>query len=375
MKVLLTGGSGTGGHFYPLIAVARALKNIAAEEHIIKMELFWADEKPFDPNIIAEEQIELIKISSGKFPRYASVQNIISPFKILFGFFMAFWKLYFLLPDIIFSKGGFSAFPVLLAARILKIPVIIHESDSVPGKVNKWSGKWADRIAISFQQTAEFFKSDRVAVTGNPIRQQVVGGNLQEAIETFNLEERLPTMLILGGSQGAEQINEVVLDMLQEAVTRYQIIHQTGKILFNDVVGRAGIILEKSDFKHRYHPYPFLEESNLRNASKAASIVVSRAGSAAIFEAAAWQLPAILIPLQNSAQDHQRENAYVYARFGACEVIEGANLKPHILLSAIDKILQDQTKKGRMIRAAQEFARLDAAKTIAKEIIMLGVHD
>ena len=375
MKILFAGGGGTGGHFYPIIAVARAMRVIAEREHIISINMFFAADNVFDPNILSEEGIHFIKIPSGKIPRYTSLNFLISPFKILFGIIVAFWKLYTLLPDVIFSKGGYSAFPILVVARILRIPVIIHESDSVPGKVNEWSGKWARRVAISFVESASFFKNNNVALTGNPIRHQVVGGNVTEAYETLGLEENIPVILILGGSQGSAIINETIVNILFDVVSRYQIIHQTGKNNIVDVSNLATVMLEKSEFKYRYHPFSFLGESDLRNATRVASVVVARAGSGLIFEIAAWRLPAILIPLEGAAQDHQRENAYAYAHFGGCDVIEETNLQPHILLSTIDKILNDPQKIQKMKIAAQEFAKLDASEKIAEEIIKLGIHE
>ena len=164
-------------------------------------------------------------------------------------------------------------------------------------------------------------------------------------------------------------------DMLPEAVSRYQIIHQAGSRNVDEVRARSSVILDRNSFKHRYLVYGFLSEVDLRNASHAASLVITRAGAGSIFEAAAWRLPAILVPLPHAAQDHQRENAYAYARIGGCEVIEETNLTPHIVLSAVDKILNDLHKTAAMKRAAQEFARLDAAERIAAEIIKIGVHD
>ena len=198
---------------------------------------------------------------------------------------------------------------------------------------------------------------------------------MAEAIDYFKLEEGIPVILILGGSQGSERLNETILTGLADMVKKYQIIHQTGKNNFMDVTGRADILLEKIDLKHRYHAFPFFEEGELRNASKAASIVASRAGAGSIFEIAAWGLPAILIPLPSAAQDHQRENAYAYARSGACEVIEETNLTPHLLIAQIDKILADKERIAKMNKAAQIFSRLDAAEKIGRELLKLGIHE
>ncbi|KKT21614.1 MAG: UDP diphospho-muramoyl pentapeptide beta-N acetylglucosaminyl transferase [Candidatus Giovannonibacteria bacterium GW2011_GWC2_43_8] len=180
--------------------------------------------------------------------------------------------------------------------------------------------------------------------------------------------------MVLGGSQGSERINETILTILDQAVKKYQIIHQVGKNNLADVSGRAGVILAGSEFKTRYHSYGFLDEGELRDASRVAFLIVSRSSSA-IFEIAAWGVPAILIPLATAAQNHQRENAYAYAGFGGCQVIEETNLTPHLLLAEIDKILGDPARQSKMKLAAQGFARLDAAEKIAKEIIKLGVHE
>ena len=210
MKIVFLGG-GTGGHFYPLIAIARALRKEAELENVARMDLFFLSDDPQDPDLLFRERIKFLKINAGKIRRYFSLAHPIEFFKIILGIIGAFWKLYFLLPDIIFSKGGYASFPVLVAVKMLRIPLIIHESDTVPGIVNQWAGKWADRIAVSFSETSKYFSGKNIAVIGNPIRSQVIGGNLSEAIEYFKLEEALPTILVLGGSQGSERVNEVIL--------------------------------------------------------------------------------------------------------------------------------------------------------------------
>jgi len=374
MKILFAGG-GTGGHFYPLIAVARSIYKIAEQRKIAKVDIFLMADDPMDSDLLFKEHIKFMKIPAGKIRRYFSLLNISDFIKTFFGIISSFRKIYSLLPDIVFSKGGYSSFPVLFSARLLKIPVIIHESDSVPGLVTTWSGKWADRVAISFTESGRFFDQKKIINSGNPIRSGVAGGNLEEAVQHFNLEENVSTILITGGSQGSEKINEAILSIIPQMVLKYQIIHQTGVKNFSDVSSRTKVILESTALKHRYHIVPFLSEGDLKNASRAASLVLSRASAGAIFEIAAWRLPSILIPLSNSAQNHQRENAYNYAKTGACEVLEENNLTPNILLAQIDKILNNQEKIGKMKEGAASFARSDSADIIAQEIINLGIHE
>jgi len=375
MKILLAAG-GTGGHFYPLVAVVRELRKIAESERIVSLDIVLVADKPIDKNILETEEIRYKILPTGKMRRYRSFWNITDIFKTAIAVFRGLILMYVEMPDVVFSKGGYAAFPMLFAARLYRIPVIIHESDSIPGKVNRWAAKFARRIAISFPDAAQFFPKDRTALTGNPVRTPLLGGNREESLTIFRLEGATRTVLILGGSQGAQIINEVLTVALPELVEEVQIIHQTGISNFDEVIKQSSVILESSEHKNRYHPFAFLEEDRLRSAAVAADVVVSRAGASAIFEIAAWGLPSILIPLPGAvdAQGHQRENAYTYARAGACEVIEQINLTPHVLIGEIRRLLEPGGKRVRMIQAAQAFSRLDAAEKIAREILNLGMH-
>lgn len=374
MKIVLLGG-GSGGHFYPLQAVARALRTIAEEERILSLDLILMGDKPFDMDALRDEDIRYEYIPSGKLRRYFSLHNISDSFKTIHGIFSALWKFTFHPPDVIFSKGGYDSFPVLFAARIYRIPVVIHESDAVPGLVNTWSSKFARRVGVSFPEAVRYFPEDKVALIGNPIRSTLLGGSEDEAFDIFNLESGVPTILILGGSQGAQKINDAVLALLPELIEKAQIIHQTGSANVDMVKKESEVVIGQNPHKKRYHAYGFLTPGQLRNASFVADVVLSRAGAGSIFECAAWGVASVLIPLVGSAQDHQRENAYNYARTGAAEVIEEANLIPHILLAALMKIIEDPKHKNEMKQAARTFARIDAARKIADELIRLGLHE
>lgn len=375
MRIVLLGG-GTGGHFYPLVSVARALRTIAEEERIVSLELTLMGDTPYDTEALKEEDILFEHVSAGKVRRYFSLKNFSDSIKTIRGIFQALWKFTTHPPDVVFSKGGYDSFPVLVAARLYKIPVIIHESDAVPGAVNQWASKFAARIGVSFPEAAKYFPQDKVALVGNPIRSNVLGGSQDEAFDIFDLESGIPTVLILGGSQGSQKINDVVLSMLPELTQKAQIIHSTGKANFATIQQEADIAMgEQNPHKKRYHPSAFLDASHLRNASFVADVIVSRAGAGSIFECAAWGRPAILIPLPSAAQDHQRENAYNYARTGAAEVVEEANLTPHLLLASITKIISDPRHKDEMKQAANTFARIDAGRKIANELLRLGLHE
>jgi UDP-N-acetylglucosamine--N-acetylmuramyl-(pentapeptide) pyrophosphoryl-undecaprenol N-acetylglucosamine transferase len=367
MRILLTGG-GSGGHFYPVIAVAEAINRYAKENKLIDVELYYMAPQPYDTELLAANGITFIPIAAGKMRRYFSLMNIFDVFKTMWGTFRAIWKLFILYPDVIFGKGGYVSFPAMFAAKILRIPVVIHESDSAPGKVNKWAGKFARKIALSFPQAAEYFNKDKVAYTGNPIRQEVTHADRSGGREYLKLEQNLPVVLILGGSQGSQIMNENILDSLQKLVEQYQILHQTGPNNLHLVQETAGIVLQSSQYKQRYHPVAQFDALALRMAAGAADVVISRAGST-IFEIAAWGVPAILIPISKSNEDHQRKNAYNYARTGAAIVIEENNLTPNILISEIHRLLEDKTGLEKMRNAAQSFAKADAADTIAAALV------
>lgn len=373
MKILLTGG-GTGGHFYPIIAVAEAIYELSEEQRLLNPEIVLAADKKYDKDLIDREGMAFRKVYAGKMRRYFSLLNISDLFKTAIGVIKALVMVYKEMPDVVFGKGGYASFPVLFAARILKIPVIVHESDSVPGKINKWAAKFAKRIAISFEETAKYFPERKTAITGTPVRKSILSYNPDEGREVFEIDPKIKTILVLGGSQGALKINDTILDGIEELLKFSQIIHQTGNKNIEEVEGRAKVILENSIFKKRYHTYPYLNDADLRNASSVADLVISRAGGSAIYEIALWGKPSILIPLKEAAQDHQRKNAYNYARSEGALVIEEDNLTKNVLISEIRRVLEDEKQAQKMSEGAKKFAKPEAARKIAQEILNLALE-
>ena len=367
MKVLFTGG-GTGGHFYPIIAIAQALNDLAQKEHLATLKLYYMSDDPYNERLLFDNGITFVKVSTGKMRTYASGRNIIDMFKTFFALFRAFFLMFSIYPDVVVGKGGYASFPALFAARLLGIPVIIHESDSVPGRANKWAAKFARKIAISYPEAAEYLPKKKTALTGNPIRKEIMTPIREGAYELLNLEEGIPTIFIVGGSQGAQRINEVVIQTLPDLLPKYQIIHQVGKRNFDYVKNISKVLLEKSDYGERYKVFDYLNDEAMRMAAGVADLIVSRAGSA-IFEIAIWGVPSIIIPITESNGDHQRKNAYSYARAGACEVIEEKNLTPHLFVSEINRLMEDENQRKKMSEAARAFARTDAAEKIAEQII------
>lgn len=371
MKILFTGG-GSGGHFYPIIAVAQEINKIVKEERLLTPSMYFMAPDSYDKRMLFENNIEFKKSPAGKMRRYFSIKNFFDIFKTGWGVVKATFQVFFIFPDVIFSKGGHGSFPTVLAAKLFRIPLVVHESDSVPGKVNKWAGTFATKIAVSFPEAVRAFPKSKVAHTGNPVRRELYTLKLEGAIEFLKLEKDVPVILVLGGSQGSEKINDLIIQALPDLVPNYQILHQTGKGNLAGAEETAKVLLEGSKFPGRYRPFEYLNTLALRMAAGASSLIVSRGGST-IFEIAIWGVPSIIIPLSTSAEDHQKKNAFSYARSDAAVVIEEGNLTPHILIAEINRILSDEELLKKMKAGAKSFAHPDAARQIAEVLIAIGL--
>ncbi len=371
MKILLTGG-GTGGHVYPLIAIAEELNKIADEEKILNLSLYYASNTPYDAEALEREFISFVPITAGKLRVYFSLRNFLDLFKMVFGVIRALFTVFALYPDVVISKGGYVSFPVLFAARLLRIPVIIHESDTVPGRVSLWSGKFAQKVALSFPEAASYFDAKKVSITGQPVRRSIIMAAKEGAYQFFELDQSLPTIGIFAGSQGAKVINDAILELLPELIKKYQVLHQTGEAHFEEIKSDVGVILGDDVKRTRYKPFPFLSEVETKMFGGAATVIIGRSGSS-LFEIAAWGKPSILIPYAIAHGDHQRKNAYHYARTGACVVIEESNLTPSILMNEIEDILSNPERYKAMVEHAKHFFKEDAAREIAVEAIKIAL--
>jgi UDP-N-acetylglucosamine--N-acetylmuramyl-(pentapeptide) pyrophosphoryl-undecaprenol N-acetylglucosamine transferase len=238
--------------------------------------------------------------------------------------------------------------------------------------VNAWSAKFAKYIAISYPEAVSaFVHKDRVAYTGQPIRRDLMEPVDVDVRKSFNLPEGIPIILILGGSQGAQAINDLIVDVLPTLLDNAIVIHQVGEANLDWVRLRASGALGDHPNASWYLPYGFIDSQTLRAFGAAAAVVISRAGST-IFEIAMWGKPSILIPLPIAHGDHQRVNAYAYARTGAAIILEQANLKSSILLTTVSTIINDPKRSEDMSAAARSFFVPDAAEKIAKAILSIA---
>lgn len=376
IRVVLTGG-GTGGHIFPLLAVAQELQDLK-EKQSINVQLYYMGplEGPvaIDPAEFAQHGIIILPIASAS-PNNAAnpIEKIKSVLLNIKGTIQCVWHLWRLMPDAIFSKGGFGAVPVLAVGSLYRIPILIHESDVIPGSVNALSKKFATRIAISFEKTISYFPYEKTALVGNPIRKIFFTEyDATKARETLALASDAPVVFFSGGSQGAQSLNEIVMNMLPNLVERYNIIHQCGTRNYPTVSQGADFMLKNNQHRDRYKLFGFLNEEQTAAAYACADLIVARAGSGTIFEIAAMGKPSILIPFPFAAHDHQRENAYAYASTGAAIVLEEENIKPHIIFEQIKMLVDNTYKKEHMAQAARAFAKPDAAQKIAQELLRIA---
>jgi len=365
MKILFTGG-GTGGHLFPIVAIVREIRRIYPKKNLKFYYMGPKDE--FGLLMLSQEDFIIKTIISGKIRRYFSFQNFVDIlFKIPFGILQSFFWLLFNRPDLVFSKGGSGSISVTLSARILMIPVFIHESDVAPGLSNQITAKWAKKIFISFPKT-EYFDPEKTTLVGNPIRKEILEGDEEKATEMFNLTLQKPIFLIIGGSQGAETINDFILRILNDLLKDYEIIHVTGPQNVKEISAEAQAIEDKN-LQIYYHPIGFLDEQKIKHAYKAADLIISRSGSGSIFEIAGVGKPSLLIPLPSAAGNHQSKNAYAYAETGAAEVVEQQNLIPNFFIEKLQLLFLHPEKLQEMHEAALAFAKPLAAKAIARGVL------
>lgn len=377
IRIVCTGG-GSGGHIYPIIAVINELKKILSTDEFSSAHfaLYYLGDPGEYASEFIQNQVKVKRVISFKMRRYASFQNIIDVVRAPFALCQAFWHLFWIMPDVVFSKGGSGSLPIVLAAFFFHIPIFVHESDSIPGLSNRIAFPLATRVGLSFEKTLSFVSGKKVAVVGNPIRQALFensgGAQSQTAKTVFGFDAQTPCILILGGSQGSMRINDFMIDNAHALTRIGQILHQVGSYHFQDA--KSELAVATKDFipaeRNRYKIVDYLHD-DIIEAMLAADVIISRAGSGAIFEIAAFGKASIFIPLKESAQNHQFYNAYEYAHAGACSVIEEENLKPNLFLQEVKRILENQDLKKSMEEAARKFAKPQAAFTIAREIARL----
>ena len=368
MKLDLTGAG--GGHFYPLIAISERVEEEIKEQKVMDLEMFFLSDNEYDKELLKSKKIKFIKIPAGKLRLYFSIKNFFDPFKSIIGFFIALWKLFWIYPDVVFVKGGYSSLPVALAAKCLFIPIFVHESDSAPGKTTLLVSKLSKRIAVSYANSVKYFNIKKTAYTGQPIMKEYLPTKeeLDKKFSDYG-EKKKKTILVLGGSQGSEKINDILLDALPELLSKYNIIHQVGSNNINKMKISSEILLKNNPNKNNYRFFSF---GDLSKYYEMADICITRAGSI-LFELSSWGIPSIIIPITNSNNNHQMTNAYTFEKAGCSIVIEENNLRRNLFINEIDSILEDDKKHELMQFNNLNSFKSGAAEVIAKEIVKIGL--
>ena len=343
-RIVLTGG-GTAGHVTPNIALIPRLRELNYD--ICYIGSYDGIEK----KLIEEFHIPYYGISSGKLRRYFDPKNFSDPFKVLKGIGEARRTLKELKPDIVFSKGGFVSVPVVLAAKRLHIPVIIHESDLTPGLANKICIPSATKVCCNFPETLSHLPAGKAVLTGSPIRQELLRGNAIAALEFCHFTANKPVILVMGGSLGSAAINDTIRGVLPELLKNFQVIHLCGKGKLDphltDVQG--------------YVQYEYIKDE-LRDLFALADIVISRAGANAICELLALHKPNILIPLSAKAsRGDQILNARSFEAQGFSIVLEEESVTNLTLLNAIQTLMDN---KETYIQAMKNSNQQDSIATI-----------
>lgn len=366
-RILLVGG-GSGGHVFPLMAVAEALR--AADP---SAELIVFGEGQFLETAIKDSGLPYVKILAGKFRRYFSPLIVWDIIKMPLGFFQCLWLMFRYMPDVIFCKGGYVSVMPAFVAKLYMIPVYTHESDSVPGVANRFIGKLATAVFTSFESATGYFKPGKAVLVGNPVRPELLSGDKTAGLTQFNLRADKKTILIAGGSQGAKRINDAIIEAIIPLVQSFQIIHQCGDsqlVAMKAVIDQYVKEGEKSYgpmISSNYRLYPFFSAQDLSMAYAVADVIISRGGASNLFEIAALGKPAIIIPITKSASDHQAQNAAEFHKYGAV-VIEEANITPHIIINQIQELLEPARYQA-VATQIKTFAKPNAANDIAAQIL------
>jgi len=366
VKTVVFAGGGTGGHIYPGLAVADALRTLSQKEETEIRLIWFGNSSGMDRDIVEKSGSvdSFVGIPSGKFRRELSFKNFIDIFKILAGFFVSFFKLLSIKPAIVFSKGGFVSVPPCAAAHLLGIPVYTHECDFTPGLATRINSRFADKILISYEETKKFFpqaKQKSLVVTGNPVRPVFYSAEGEQG-RAFLFSERKPEsgkpiLLVLGGSLGAHQLNQLVTENLDWLCEHFILVHQTGK--------RDADLCE---IKHEnYYPYAFIYKE-MCDVIAASDIVLSRSGANTIWEAAVLGKPMVLIPLCGSGtRGDQVDNARFFVEKGAATMLLGeeadsSHLREALLkmedLSVREQMSTASGSLGNERRSAEEIARI-----------------
>ena len=344
MKVLFTGG-GTAGHVTPNLALIKALSSRGVGC------VYIGSYTGIEAQLLETTDVPYFAISSGKWRRYFSWANFLDPFRILMGVVKACFLVVKLKPDVVFSKGGYVAVPVVVAARVFRVPVICHESDITPGLANRICFPFAEKICVNFPASLAMVPVSKGVLTGTPVRSSLIDGQAQRARDLMSIKADVPVLLVFGGSLGAVAINRQVRQVLAVLCERWFVVHVVG----------AGNIDSALKPRPRYVQLEFVQEG-FGDLLAAADIVVARAGANSIYELLVTRKPHLLIPLTAvQSRGDQLENAWVMREQGFSRVLEEHDMTDHTFLEALDKLWLE---RAQLVQHMGQFAIMDSETMI-----------
>jgi len=372
-------GGGTGGHIYPGIAIAEGLLAADISNNVV----FIGAEGGIENEVVPKERFSLKLIRSRGIARKFSFGFISSIASAVHGFFQARKILKDFRPDVVVSTGSYVGFPVVLAAATLRMPVLIHEQNTIPGLVNRISQRFARRVAVSFGQSVRHFNARKVIVSGNPVREKVAKAVRSVSRQNLGLDQKRKTLLILGGSQGARRINDVVTQLIDYFASEgIQVIHVTGRRDYDwvlsktenrvlDIEGQIPAVRGRKKFTtitryKLYRPVPYMY--NIWDGLASADLVISRAGATALAEIACKGIPSVIVPFPYSSEGHQDANAKVFEDSGAAVVIKDGSLTAENLKNTMSSLFADAEKMRSMAEAAGKHSSTGSVARIVQEI-------
>lgn len=362
MKYLISGG-GTGGHIYPAIAIANEIKRNDKEADI----LYIGTKEGLESKLVPKEGINFETIRVKGMPRRLNKESFVALKELFLGLIDSNKIIKGFKPDIVIGTGGYVCGPIVYQAKRHKVPALIHEQNAFPGVTNKILSRYVDKVAVTFEESTKYFKyPDRVVVTGNPIRRELLQIDKTTAYKKVNVKPDLPMVLSFGGSGGQKKLNDAILKIIKDnnIIKDFQLIHITGDRLYKEFLNELeGLNIQLS---HNIKILPYLYE--MPYALNIADLVIASAGAITLAEISAIGIPSILVPKGYTAENHQEYNARSFEEDGASLMILESELNGKILENAISNILFNKDKLKTMAENSKSIGKLDASKEIYRII-------
>jgi UDP-N-acetylglucosamine--N-acetylmuramyl-(pentapeptide) pyrophosphoryl-undecaprenol N-acetylglucosamine transferase len=366
MRAVVSGG-GTGGHVYPALTVLAELLKPKPEGSTVPTveasDLLWLGSRGgIEEELVRAAGFEFVGLPAGGLRGMKLLVTVRNAARIAASVRRARSILAEFKPDVIFVTGGYACVAVTLAAWMQHLPILIYLPDIVPGLAIRRLSRFATQVAVTSEESYQYFRRDKVVVTGYPVRSGVYGLSRAEARQKLHLDQEAKTLLVFGGSRGARSINQALVAGLRDLLPACQIVHVSGRLDADWVAGLAKSLPE--ELQSRYHPHAYLDD--MPQALVAADLAVARAGAATLGELPAAGLPSVLVPYPYAGQ-HQLPNARYMARNGAAQILPDSELGER-LVPAVLNLLNDEEALAGMRESARAMARPDAASAIAEQL-------